>query len=131
MNKFSCQALALIGSRTINPEEAFSQTLTWLEENIDLATVTKIYSGGATGADQIGKILAGHLKLELVVFLPNYQRYGRRAPLVRNEQIALADACLAVVDRPLQESRGTADCVRKFSKLEKPVWVLQLDSKSL
>lgn len=129
MEKSSFKALAIIGSRTVHPEETFNQVLAWLKANIELEAISTIVSGGARGADEVAEALARHLGIDLVVFPPEYKRYGRRGPFVRNQQIAeAADTCLAVVDKPLSESKGTADCVRRFQKLGKSVWVLQIRS---
>ncbi len=66
---------------------------------------TEIVSGGAKGVDQIAKAVAKELGIPFTEFLPDYETYGKRAPLVRNDRIVeYADMVLALWDG---ESRGT------------------------
>ncbi len=52
--------------------------------------VTSVVSGGAAGADSLAARFAFSSGLPLQVFLPDYSRFGRRAPLLRNWQIIRA-----------------------------------------
>ena len=55
-------------------------------------------------------------------FLPEYELYGRAAPLMRNDMIVkYADVVLAFWDG---QSRGTAYAIRKCRELNKPCRVL-------
>lgn len=105
--------LAIVGSRTLvvpNIED-------YLPEG-----VTEIVSGGARGIDEAAAQLARTHNIKLTEFLPDYARYGRGAPLKRNEQIAeYADAGLAFWDNA---SRGTKYTIERFRKLGKPITVV-------
>ena len=46
-----------------------------------------IVSGGAKGADTLATQFATEMGIPLLVFKPDYQKYGRGATLVRNTQI--------------------------------------------
>ena len=87
---------AIIGSRNIT--------------NIDLSRfipkeTTEIISGGAKGIDTLAKEYALENGLKLTEFLPEYERYGKGAPLKRNITIIeSADIVLAFWDG---KSRGT------------------------
>lgn len=87
---------AIIGSRNIT--------------NIDISRfipkeTTEIISGGAKGVDTLAKEYALENGLKLTEFLPEYERYGRGAPLKRNITIIeSADIVLAFWDG---KSRGT------------------------
>ena len=48
---------------------------------------TEIVSGGAVGVDRCAAEYAKSRGLVLAEFLPQYERYGRAAPIVRNERI--------------------------------------------
>ena len=48
---------------------------------------TEIVSGGARGIDRCAREYAQTHGLKLTEFLPEYERYGRGAPLRRNLQI--------------------------------------------
>lgn len=122
------QKVGIIGSRTL-PLEAESGVLEWIKTHLDLAAITTIVSGGSSGADTLAEKLAERLGKEMVVFRPDYERYKRKAGVIRNAEIAnTADFCLALVDKPLEASRGTDDCVKKFRKLKKPVRVLRFQA---
>ncbi|MCI9552371.1 MAG: DUF2493 domain-containing protein, partial [Acutalibacter sp.] len=60
---------------------------------------SEIVSGGAKGVDICAREYALSHNLKLTEFLPEYQRYGRFAPLKRNLQIIqYADQVLAFWD---------------------------------
>ena len=95
--------VAIIGSRGI--------------KNCDLKAVLRhlpsetraIISGGAGGVDSWAEEFARLQGLDFLRVLPNYQRYGRRAPVVRNrELVRQADCVLAIWD---YKSRGTAHAI--------------------
>jgi predicted Rossmann fold nucleotide-binding protein DprA/Smf involved in DNA uptake len=72
--------VAVIGSR------AFSN-YSFLYSQLSRFPISSIVSGGAAGADSLAARYAQECGLPLQVFLPDYGRYGRRAPLVRNQYI--------------------------------------------
>ena len=47
----------------------------------------EIVSGGAVGIDSCASEYAKNKGLKLTEFLPQYERYGRAAPIVRNKKI--------------------------------------------
>ena len=95
--------VAIIGSRGINScdTEAVLRLL---------PTGTRvIISGGAGGVDAWAEEFARLRGFEFVKILPDYQKYGKRAPAVRNrELVRRADYVLAVWD---YKSRGTAHAI--------------------
>lgn len=75
---------------------------------------TVIVTGGAKGVDASARDYALKRGLSLKEFLPEYDKYGRLAPLMRNlEIIAYADLVLAFWDGI---SSGTAFVIRKCRK---------------
>ncbi len=64
-----------------------------------------IVSGGARGADTLAKEYAVKNNIPLIEFPPEYDRYGRRAPLMRNIQIV--DNCDFLLAFWNGSSRGT------------------------
>lgn len=69
-----------------------------------------IISGGARGIDSIAEAYADENGVEKLIIKPDYKKYGRSAPLVRNRQIIeSADLVLAFWDG---ESRGTMHSVK-------------------
>ena len=101
--------LAIVGSRGIRAVN--------LEDYLP-ADVTEIVSGGARGVDSLAAAYARAHGIKLTEFLPDYDRYGRGAPLRRNDEIvAYADAGIALWDG---KSRGTYYTINKFREMGKP-----------
>lgn len=97
--------VAVIGSRSIAYGKMQDTVLAYLERYIPV-NATEIVSGGAIGADKLAERYADLHHLRKTIFLPDYDTYGRRAPLVRNEQIVkAADTVIALWDG---KSHGTA-----------------------
>ena len=70
--------VAIIGSRQMAVPN--------LDEYLPMDT-TEIVSGGATGVDTSAGEYAVRNQIKLTEFLPDYKRYGRGAPIVRNMEI--------------------------------------------
>lgn len=104
--------IAIIGSRNLNVEDLGP----YLPEG-----VTEIVSGGAKGIDTCAREYAQRNGLKLTEFLPEYEKYGRGAPLKRNLQIIdYADAVIAFWDGA---SRGTRYVIENCKKSNKKVTV--------
>ena len=105
--------LAIIGSRSLT--------------NIDLEQyicddVEEIVSGGAVGVDSYAAEYAKKKGLKLTVFLPEYDRYGRAAPIVRNKKIVdYSDKIVAFWDG---KSKGTLSVIKYAEKTGKPCEVI-------
>lgn len=107
--------LAIIGSRGLVVED--------LGEYVS-PQVTEIVSGGAQGIDRCAREYALGQGLRLTEFLPDYARYGRAAPIRRNEQIVqYADEVLAFWDG---QSAGTQYTIRLCERLGKPMRIVRL-----
>ena len=105
--------IAIIGSRGLHVEN-FEK---YLPEN-----VTEIVSGGAKGIDADAEAFANRNGIKMTVFLPEYNLYGRGAPIVRNKQIVdYADEVLAFWDGT---SRGTLSVINYCKKQGKKVTVV-------
>lgn len=80
---------------------------------------TEIVSGGARGIDGCAREYALRHGLKLTEYLPEYDRYGRAAPLKRNITIIeSADMVLAFWDG---KSRGTRYVIDNCKKRNIPV----------
>ena len=83
--------------------------------------VTEIVSGGAKGVDTSAREYALAHGIKLTEFLPEYEKYGKNAPLKRNLSIIdYADCVLAFWDG---SSRGTKFVIENCEKSGKPVTV--------
>ena len=102
--------IAIIGSRNLKVYN--------LEEYIPKST-TEIVSGGARGIDTCAKEYAQKCKIKLTEFLPEYNKYGKTAPLKRNIQIIeYADIVLAFWDG---KSHGTKFVIENCKKKNKKI----------
>ena len=92
-----------------------------------LSEVTKFVSSGDQGAGGFAERLAENLGKPIKEFLPNYKRYGRAAPLVRNTQLVeYADYIIVFID---EYSRGTYDFIKKAKAANKPLTVIYLNDE--
>lgn len=100
--------LAIIGSRTLQ--------LASLQPYIP-SCVTKIVSGGAKGIDQQAKEYAVSQHILYQEYLPEYEKYGKAAPLKRNKQIVqAADAVIAFWDGKSRGTKYTIDYAKRIGK---------------
>ncbi|MBQ9099015.1 MAG: hypothetical protein IJY50_06255 [Clostridia bacterium] len=77
----------------------------------------EIVSGGAVGVDSCAAEYAKKNGLKLTVFLPQYERYGRAAPIARNKKIVdYADKIIAFWDG---HSKGTLSVIKYAEKTGK------------
>ena len=107
--------LAIIGSRNC--------------PRIDIGAYLKnipetIISGGAKGVDTYAREYAQKHNLTLIEFLPEYDKYGRGAPLVRNKLII--DNCDCVLAFWDGKSRGTKFTLDYAREKNKPIKIVQI-----
>ena len=108
--------LGVIGSRSIIDIE--------LEKYVP-TDVDSIVSGGARGADSLAAEYARKHGIPLTVIPPDYERYGRAAPIVRNKQIVdTADGVLAFWNG---SSRGTRSVINYAKRRGKPISIIICD----
>ena len=107
--------LAIIGSRdcpAVDIEE-------FLDEMPDA-----IVSGGAKGADTYAREFAEKKGIRLIEHLPDYGKYGRAAPLVRNRLII--DDCDKVLAFWDGKSRGTKQTIDYAESKGKPIKIIKI-----
>lgn len=111
--------VAVVGSRSL--------CVTNLEKYLPEET-TELISGGAAGVDTSAREYALAHDIPLTEFLPDYQRYGRVAPLKRNISIIEnADLVLAFWDGT---SRGTRFVIERCKQRGTTVRVFLWRGKS-
>lgn len=104
--------IAIVGSRSIT------------DVNIEnyVSDCDEIVSGGARGVDRCAAKYAKEREIKLVEFLPEYNIYGRGAPIKRNYQIVdYADKILVFWDG---NSKGTLSVIKYAEKSNKPCQVI-------
>ena len=110
--------VAVIGSRGLEVDHLEA----YLPED-----TTEIVSGGARGIDTCARNYAQLHGLKLTEFLPEYDKYGRGAPLRRNITIIeYSDLVLAFWDG---RSRGTKYVIDNCKKQNTPVVVYRLTTE--
>ena len=107
--------LAIIGSRNCPPID--------IEAHLKYIPDT-IVSGGAKGADTYAREFAQKHNLTLIEFLPEYDKYGKGAPLVRNKLIV--DNCDCVLAFWDGKSRGTKFTLDYAREKNKPIKIVQI-----
>ena len=108
--------LAIVGSRSF----ADYQRLKSIAAEFDPSAIV---SGGARGTDLLAQSYAYEAGLQLIVFAPEWQRYGRAAGPIRNRKIIqAADQVLAFWDG---SSHGTQSAIKIAQKAGKPIHVVR------
>ncbi len=101
--------VAIIGSRSLVVAD--------LEKYLPM-DIQQIISGGAIGVDSSARTYALKNNIPLIEFIPDYKRYGKKAPLVRNVLIVKeADLVLAFWDG---RSTGTIHTLKKCKEMGVP-----------
>lgn len=104
--------IAIVGSRKL--------TITDMDAYI--SDCEEIVSGGAIGVDSCAAEYAKKNGLKLTVFMPQYERYARAAPIVRNKTIVdYADKIVAFWDG---KSKGTLSVIKYAQKTGKPCKII-------
>jgi len=102
--------LLVIGSRTITDFDLTNH----IPEETSL-----IISGGAKGIDTIAEQYADSHGIEKLIIKPQYEKFGKAAPLKRNEEMVdKADAVLAIWDG---KSKGTEYTLKYAQKENKKI----------
>jgi hypothetical protein len=111
--------LAIIGSRTFNNYELLYDHL---EEHLN--TTTMVVSGAARGADSMGERWAKENDIETLIFPAEWDKYGKRAGYIRNEDIIKnCDFCVAFWDGA---SKGTLHSVLLCKKYNKQYKIINI-----
>ena len=112
--------IAIVGGRDFNDYPLLKESiLAYIEAH---KKPENIVSGSAKGADSLAAQFAAEMSIPLLVFKPDYQKYGRGATLVRNTQIIEnAEVVFAFWDG---QSKGTKDSIKKAEKLKKELHII-------
>ncbi len=100
--------LAIVGSRTITSFRWFRSELDKILDEEEFVPGA-IISGGARGVDSLAERWARSHRIPLVIFYPEWNKYGKRAGFIRNQQIV--GACDKLVAFIENNSAGTVDSI--------------------
>ena len=106
--------IAVIGSRSFSDYKFMCSIL-------DHYDIKKIISGGARGADTLGKMYANDNGIDIQEFLPDWEKLGKKAGMIRNRDII--DACNEVIAFWNGESKGTKHAIGHAEEKGKPVHI--------
>lgn len=110
--------LIVAGGRDFNDYQMLVRELTTLAEGTYANRAISIVSGVARGADALGAHFAKEHNVKLYEFPAEWDRYGKLAGFIRNEQMGnFADALLAFWDG---ESSGTKNMIHFMRASGKP-----------
>lgn len=125
--------LAIIGSREFTDlnkaKNAFKRYCCEFNEAIHdgvydgyLSFYDTIVSGGALGADSIAREIAKLWNLKLTEFLPDWEKYGKRAGFIRNEDIIKNSEKILAFGNG--SSHGTANSLSIAKRLKKDTIII-------
>lgn len=101
--------LLIVGSRSITDFDLSP----YIPTNIDT-----IISGGASGIDNLAEQYADSHRISKYIIRPQYDLYGRAAPIKRNEKMVdMADAVLIIWDGKSKGAQYTFKYAKKMDKL--------------
>ena len=107
--------IAIVGSRSL--------TVSDIDRYV--SDSDEIVSGGAEGVDRCAEEFAKANGIKLTVFLPQYKRYGRAAPVIRNKEIV--DYSDKIIVFWNGKSRGTLSVIKYARKIGKSCQVVMCD----
>ena len=112
--------LAVVGSRDFNDYELLKSKLDTIHNR---KPITLIVSGGAKGADSLSERWAKENNIETLIFIPDWNKHGKKAGFLRNEDIIKnSDAVIAFWNG---ESRGTLSSINLAKKYEKSCLIVK------
>ena len=109
-------SIAIVGSRNFEDYDLLDMVIKKYCV-INSCIPTMIVSGGAKGADQLGERFARENGIETLVFLPEWDKYGKRAGHVRNRDIVQSsDVVFAFWDGKSPGTKGSIDLAISLDK---------------
>lgn len=113
--------IIVAGSRTFFNRNRLFEVMDKLTANLDSVTIV---SGCAQGADQLGEQWSRARDHKLKLFPADWNRHGKRAGFIRNEEMARnADALVAFWDG---QSRGTQHMIETAKQAGLKVRVIKI-----
>jgi transcription antitermination factor NusG len=115
--------IGITGSRKINDYNYIEKVMNHIKDHYQTGDI-ELISGGAIGVDTLCEQWAKKNGFKIKQFLPKYNEYGQRAPLVRNDLIVEnSDILVAFPLLPRGSSHGTEYTIRVAEKKQLPVYV--------
>lgn len=107
--------VGIVGSRNFKDYDLLVEKLKQFE--FLNGKITKIVSGGAVGADQLGVKWAKSKNIPYLEFLPDWKKYGKSAGFVRNCDIVKnSDYIIAFWDGFSKGTKNSLELAKKINK---------------
>jgi predicted Rossmann fold nucleotide-binding protein DprA/Smf involved in DNA uptake len=111
--------LGVVGSRGFNDYELMDKEIKNVANIFDIDT---IISGGAMGADRLSETWAKKNDKEILIFYPDWEKFGKGAGMIRNRSIVSnSDVLIAFWDGA---STGTKNSIDRATKRGIPLYVV-------
>lgn len=111
------------GCRDFNDDALFSQQVSRILASYPLSE-TVFLSGHCSGADELAERYASEHGIQTELYPADWQRYGRAAGPIRNEQMVMqADCVIAFWDG---KSRGTKSLISFAQKHNKILYIVYI-----
>ena len=102
--------IGIIGSRGFNDYELLKGVMNQYIDKVDV-----VVSGGAVGADKLGERWASENGKSCLVFLPEWNKYGKSAGFKRNQDIVKnSELVLAFWDGTSKGTKSSIDLCEKY-----------------
>jgi len=114
--------IGIIGSRTFNDYELLKEVMSdYLNRDNEL-NCNLVVSGGAKGADSLGEQWAKENNIPTVIFKPDWDKYGKSAGFIRNQDIVKnSDMIVVFWDKISKGTKSSIDLCVKSGKIVKIV----------
>lgn len=120
--------IIVAGSRSFNNYSEAESILNHIIQNYNSNDVV-IVSGGARGADKLGELFAMKKGLKLKVFPANWNKHGKAAGPIRNQEMAeFGTHCIVFWDG---KSRGSLDMMKRAKKESLKLLVYNFSEKTI
>jgi len=112
--------ILITGSRNWPDRVAVANAIRQAWIDADKPYRVTVVHGGARGADYIADQFAKHMRFEIEQHVADWDKYGKRAGYVRNQQMVDSgiDICLAFI---YNESKGATMCAKLAEEAGIPV----------
>lgn len=114
--------VAVIGSRGYDNYEEFKEKLKYYVSN--LKSVTFVSGGAKSGADHLIKKFCKEFNYELKEYLPDWEKFGKSAGMIRNQYIIDdSDYLIAFWD---EMSKGTKNSIERAEYKQIPIRIIKI-----
>jgi hypothetical protein len=114
--------LLVCGSRSWKDDLAIADAISQLDNT---SGIQLLIQGGARGADRMARSFANSAGIPVKEFPANWNRYGKAAGFIRNQQMLDEGRPHLVLAFLRNDSPGTLDMIRRAAKADIPVAVVR------